>query len=194
MPRLGLPRALAALLVFSSSWALAAAPPATTAAATSITTTSALLNGTGVPAGEATTGWFRLSPTDPGACDDVFGARVPASGGTDLGAGTGSVRYSITTTGLVSGTTYDFCAIVSNASGKAFGTVLTFTVPRDDTGTGTGTGSDSGSDTGGGSDTDTDEGPGKGGGGLGCGTRPGAPGSALVALVALRRRRGATRA
>ena len=52
--------------------------------ATSITTSSADLNGAGVPNSEQTTGWFRISSTNPGTCDDTFGNRVPASGGTDL--------------------------------------------------------------------------------------------------------------
>ncbi len=109
--------------------ALAAAPTATTSAASSITTSSAVLNGSGTPGGEPTTGWFRISPTNPGVCDDVFGTRVPAASGTDLGAGGVAVPYSITTTGLVSGITYYFCAVVANASGNAFGPVLSFTVP-----------------------------------------------------------------
>ena len=118
------------VLVFLTSFRLfAAAPTVTTQAASSITTSSAVLNGTGVPNGEQTTGWFRISATNPGACDDVFGTRVPAAGGTDLGAGVGNVPYSITTTGLTSGVTYYFCPIVQNASATAFGTIMSFTVP-----------------------------------------------------------------
>ncbi|HZF52190.1 MAG TPA: hypothetical protein VE093_26230, partial [Polyangiaceae bacterium] len=123
-------RAAAFVLVFFTSFRLfAAAPTATTSAATSITTSSAVLNGAGVPNGEQTTGWFRISPMHPGTCDDTFGTRVPAASGTDLGAGVASVPYSITSTGLSSGVTYYFCAIVSNASGTAFGSILSFTVP-----------------------------------------------------------------
>jgi len=112
-----------------SATALAAPPTASTSPATSITPTSAVLNGVGTPGGEASTGWFRYSATNPGVCNDSFGARVPASGGTDLGTGTVAIPYGITTTGLTSGVTYYFCAIVQNPSGTAFGTLLTFTVP-----------------------------------------------------------------
>ena len=123
-------RALVFVLVLLPSWRLlAAAPTATTSAASSITTSSASLNGAGVPNSEQTTGWFRISSTNPGTCDDLFGTRVPATGGTDLGAGVSSVPYSITATGLTSGVTYYFCAIVGNASGKAYGAILSFTVP-----------------------------------------------------------------
>jgi MYXO-CTERM domain-containing protein len=114
---------------FTSLLAYAAAPTATTSAATSLTTSSAILNGGGVPNGEATTGWYRISSTNPGTCNDTFGTRVPATVGTDLGTGAASVPYSITTTGLTSGVTYYFCAIVSNGSGTAFGSVLSFLVP-----------------------------------------------------------------
>jgi MYXO-CTERM domain-containing protein len=123
-------RVAAFVMVFLTSLrAFAAAPTATTSAATAITTSSAILNGAGVPNGESTLGWFRISSTNPGTCDDVFGTRVPASSGTDLGTGAASVPYSITSTGLSSGVTYYFCAIVANPSGTAFGTVLSFTVP-----------------------------------------------------------------
>ncbi len=135
-------QAAAFVVVFLTSiYGFAAAPTATTTAASSITTSSAVLNGTGVPAGEQTTGWFRISATNPGACNDTFGTRVPAAGGTDLGSGVTSVPYGITSTGLTSGVTYYFCAIVQNASGTAFGGVLSFTVPGAPVVTTTGTSS-----------------------------------------------------
>ena len=112
-----------------SGQSLTAAPKATTVAASGITTSSAVLNGIGNPSGEATTGRFRYSPTNPGTCNDTFGTRVPAAGGTDLGMGTSPVPYSITTTGLTPGVTYYFCSIVSNASGTSFGAILSFTIP-----------------------------------------------------------------
>ncbi|MGC4122586.1 MAG: hypothetical protein QM765_50055 [Myxococcales bacterium] len=121
--------ALLVAAVSSSLEALAAAPAANTSAATSITTSSASLNGAGTPNGEATTGWFRISSTNPGSCNDTFGVRVPATGGTNLGTGAASVNYSQVASGLSAGTTYYFCAIVQNASGTAFGSVLTFLVP-----------------------------------------------------------------
>ncbi len=135
-------RTVAFAVLFLASFPLFAAAPTTiTNAASSITTSSATLNGTGSPSGEATTGWFRISATNPGTCDDVFGNRVPAVGGTDLGASTASVPYSINATGLTSGVTYYFCSIVENASGKAFGTILSFTVPGMPTVSTTGTSS-----------------------------------------------------
>ncbi|MFZ5441130.1 MAG: beta strand repeat-containing protein [Myxococcota bacterium] len=122
-------RPLSAVVLLLSATALAAAPTATTNAATSVTATTAQLNGAGNPGGEATLGWFRMSTTNPGACDDVFGTRVPAASGTSLGSGTANTTYSVSTTGLLPGTTYYFCAITNNASGTAFGGILTFTTP-----------------------------------------------------------------
>jgi hypothetical protein len=110
--------------------AFAAAPTAATSAASNVMTTSASLNGSGNPNGEATTGWFRVvASTNPVTCNDTFGTRVPATSGTGLGTATGSVPYSIMTTGLTPGTIYYFCAITSNASGTGFGAVLSFTTP-----------------------------------------------------------------
>src|SRR5512146_1325285 len=94
---------LSALL--ASTPVLAAAPLATTTLATGITNTSAVLNGTGNPNGEPTFAWFRYDSVNPGSCNDTFGTRVPATGGTDLGTGTAAVPYSIAATGLASGTT-----------------------------------------------------------------------------------------
>ncbi len=103
-------------------------PTVTTSAATSITTTTATLNGSANPNGAATTGWFRYSSTNPGAnCNDTFGTRAPLSGGTSLGSGSAAVSYSRSLTGLTTGTLYYYCAIASNASGSAFGSVMSFT-------------------------------------------------------------------
>src|SRR5512134_2681402 len=114
-----LPRVVPLLLALCSARAaFAATPTAATSAATSVMTSSAVLNGSGNPNGEATTGWFRVSTTSPGTCNDIFGTRVPATSGTGLGTGTTSMSYSISTTGLTPGTTYFFCAITSNASGN----------------------------------------------------------------------------
>ena len=121
--------ALLVVLFGISTKGLAAAPVVTTVAASGITSSSAVLNGVGTPSGEATTGRFRYSDTSPGTCNDTFGTRVPAASGTDLGSGSSAVPYSITTTGLTPGVTYYFCAIVTNASGTAFGSVLSFTIP-----------------------------------------------------------------
>ena len=108
----------------------------------------AQLNGSANPLGEATTGWFRYSTTDPGSCNDTFGTRAPAQrrhAASARAASRGRVsRRPIT--GLAPGTTYYFCAIASNAVGTAFGAVLSFTTPatgaeRDDVGGDAGDGS-----------------------------------------------------
>jgi hypothetical protein len=104
-------------------------PAATTTAATSLAGTSATLNGTCNPGGAATTGWFRYSTVHPGAANDSFGTRAPASSGTALGSGSSPVAYSQGISGLIAGTTYYYCAIAQNAEGLAFGTVLSFTTP-----------------------------------------------------------------
>ena len=109
------------------SFVIPAPPNAQTNAPTIITGTSATLNGSGTPNGGATTAWFRYSTIDPGSGDDVSGTRVPASGGTSLGSGLSPVMYSQSITGLIPATTYYFWAIVSNAEGIAFGSVLSFT-------------------------------------------------------------------
>jgi YHS domain-containing protein len=122
-------RRFASLVTVLSLPVFAAAPSVTTNSANSITASSAQLNATANAGGEATTGWFRHSTTSPGTCDDVFGTRVPGTLGTAVGAGTTNVAYSVTTTGLLPGITYFFCAIVQNASGTAFGNILSFTTP-----------------------------------------------------------------
>jgi MYXO-CTERM domain-containing protein len=109
--------------------ALAASPTVTTSPATSVTATSAVLNGSINPNGEATTGWFRQHTSSPGTCNDTFGTRVPGSGGTSVGSGTSATAYSVSTSGLLPGTTYYYCAIAENASGKVFGSIVTFTTP-----------------------------------------------------------------
>ena len=104
-------------------------PTVTTTAASSLTNTSGYLNGSANPNGSTTTGWFRYSLTNPGACDDVFGSRAPVAGGIALGAGVSAVGYSQQITGLSAGTTYYFCAIAQSAEGTAFGSILLFTTP-----------------------------------------------------------------
>jgi MYXO-CTERM domain-containing protein len=109
------------------SFTTPAAPTVTTSAPSALSSTGATLNGSGDPNLDAATGWFRYSSTDPGSCNDTFGTRAPASGGTSLGAGGSAVAYSQAVTGLTSGTTYYFCAIASNSVGTSFGTLLSFT-------------------------------------------------------------------
>src|SRR6185369_9430797 len=114
------------VLSFTTS---AVAPVVTTSSVSGVTNSSATLNGSANPSGADTTGWFRYGSTDPGACNDTFGARVPAgNGGSPLGAGTAPVSFSQVATGLSGGVTYYFCAIASNSAGRSFGAVLTFRI------------------------------------------------------------------
>ena len=68
-------------------------PTVTTGATSGVSDTAATLNGSANPNGIAAAGWFRYDTTNPVTCNDTFGTRVPASGGTTLGAGTGAVSY-----------------------------------------------------------------------------------------------------
>jgi hypothetical protein len=104
----------------------ASTPTVTTNAASGITTNTATLNGSADPNGASTTGWFRYSATNPGSCNDTFGTRAPATGGTALGSGTTAVAYSRAVTGLTGGKIYYFCAIASNSAGTGLGTVRSF--------------------------------------------------------------------
>ncbi len=109
------------------SFTTLAPPTVTTWGAASIMGTSAVLTGVANPNGLSTTGWYRYSSTNPGICNDSFGIRAPASGGSALGAGTTLQSFDQAITGLTTGTTYYLCAIASNAAGTSFGSVLSFT-------------------------------------------------------------------
>ncbi|KKR46260.1 MAG: Peptidase M23, partial [Parcubacteria group bacterium GW2011_GWB1_40_14] len=102
------------------------APTVNTNSPTTINATSATVSGAVNPNGGATTAWFRYSSINPGSCNDAFGTRVLSSGGFSAGSGTSFVSYSNNFTGLVTGTTYYYCAIASNAGGISFGSVLSF--------------------------------------------------------------------
>ena len=107
-------------------------PPAltvTTIAASQVSYTTATLNSFVNPNGLAATAWYRYSTSDPIVCYDAVGTRVPASGGTPLGAGSTDVSYSYPISGLIPGEVYYFCVIAENSLGKAFGSVLSFTTP-----------------------------------------------------------------
>ncbi|HNN92554.1 MAG TPA: hypothetical protein PKI03_09810, partial [Pseudomonadota bacterium] len=104
----------------------ASPPTVSTDGATGIAIT---LNGSANPNGAATTAWFRMATTSPGTCNDTFGTRVPATGGTTLGGGASWVSYQYPAPSLTPGTTYYYCAIASNAVGTAFGVVRSFTAP-----------------------------------------------------------------
>jgi MYXO-CTERM domain-containing protein len=109
------------------SFSVEALPPlVTTLPGTDLTTHEATLNGSANPKGSAATGWFRYSTTMPASCDDVFGTRVPATGGTALGMGTVDASWSVALTGLKPGLTYYVCAMASNVGGASFGGVVTF--------------------------------------------------------------------
>ena len=87
-----------------------------------------MLNGSANPNGGDTIAWFRYATTATATCDDSFGTRVPANGGTDVGAGSATVSFSQAASGLTGGVTYYFCAIGQNAAGKSFGAVLSFRI------------------------------------------------------------------
>ena len=104
-------------------------PIVTTEPPNSVTSTSATLNGTVDPNGFPTTAWFRYSSSNPGTCNNLFGTRLPSTGGANIGTGYNTIPYDFSATGLTVGITYYYCAIASNqASGVAngFGSVLTF--------------------------------------------------------------------
>ena len=103
-----------------------APPTVTTLAATTVTTTTAALNGRANPNSAAATGWFRYSTTNPGTCNDSFGTRSPASGGTALGSGTVNINYSSAISDLTGGTTYYYCAIANNSAGNGYGAIASF--------------------------------------------------------------------
>ncbi len=94
---------------------------------TALTSTSVTLHGEGNPNGYAATGWFRYSTIPLGTGNDSFGTRAPAAGGSSLGSGVVAVAYSQSITGLISGTTYYFCAIYANSQGTYFGPICSFT-------------------------------------------------------------------
>src|SRR5262249_9078539 len=106
-------------------------PGVITSPATSVVSTSAVLNGSADPNGASAVAWFRISPTDPGSCNDTFGTRTPATAGTgtSVGAGTVAVPYALGSGTLSPGTTYFYCAIAQNAYGTSFGAEQTFTTP-----------------------------------------------------------------
>jgi hypothetical protein len=104
-------------------------PTVATLAATPVTSTTATLNGSSNPNGNATIGWFRYSSSSPGTCNDVFGTRMPATGGMGLGSDVIVTPFAQPITGLAPATTYYFCAIASSAYGTTLGGVLSFTTP-----------------------------------------------------------------
>jgi len=109
---------------------LALAPLLGFAALPTVTTTGethssyfADLQGTANPNGEFTLRAFFYSTINPGACSESFGTMTLPLGTTNNLA----EPYNIVVSGLMPGTTYYFCAFAANQTGKAFGSVLSFT-------------------------------------------------------------------
>jgi hypothetical protein len=97
----------------------------TTLQPTNVTMNGATLKGTANPNAEPTTGYFRYSKDNTNVCNDTFGTRVPASGGTALGSGTGEVPFEFPVN-LEPATIYFVCAMAQNASGIAAGRPVQF--------------------------------------------------------------------
>jgi hypothetical protein len=110
--------ALSAVLVAP---ALAADPLVVTGAATSVTYDTATLTGTVDPRGSATVVYFQLGTTGK------YGAQ---SAPEQLPAGTTRVAIAIAISGMVSGTTYHYRIVATNASGTALGTDRTVTAAK----------------------------------------------------------------
>jgi MYXO-CTERM domain-containing protein len=126
------------------SFTTSAAPPVVTTELPTIDDALAVtLNGTADPRGSQTTGWFRFDTTEPEACTDDFGTRVPAEGGVDLGNGRAPAAFTEALADLAGGTIY-VCAIASNEAGIAFGEVVEFDVPASDVKAGPDTSDDGG--------------------------------------------------
>jgi hypothetical protein len=102
-------------------------PTVVTNSATLVSSSTATLNGSANPNGVSSTGWFRYDSVDPVSCNDSFGTRTPASGGSSLGSGVSSVNYSQSISGLAASTTYYYCAIANNIIGTSTGSVSSFT-------------------------------------------------------------------
>lgn len=159
----------------------------------------AVLHATVNPRGNPTIAWFRVDTVAAPACDDAFGARYPAAGGLDAGAGFGGVDVSWDLGPLDAGVTLHFCALAQSVASLTAGPLETAMLAVTDAGL------DAGAEppTDGGSGQLRDGGgPGMDGGaadggammnrsyGAGCGC--GAPGFGpllLLALLSLRRTR-----
>ena len=101
-------------------------PTVSTNTATDVTKTSATLNGSIYSTGTTkTTGWFRISASNPGSCSDTFGMRVP-SGGFAFSSDYLNKAFSESVAGLMSGTMYYYCAIAQNATGNNYGSIISF--------------------------------------------------------------------
>ncbi|MBL8949624.1 MAG: hypothetical protein JNK82_02530 [Myxococcaceae bacterium] len=104
-----------------------AAPVVTTTAPTQVGIV-VTFNGTANANGIASTGWFRYSSLNPGACNDTFGTRLPGSGGIAVGAETSPAAFGTSISSVAIGSTVWVCAIASNSVGTAFGAPVSYVV------------------------------------------------------------------
>jgi alpha-L-arabinofuranosidase len=92
----------------------------TTLPASGISHSGATLNGVANPSGLSASMWFEWGTTTN------YGNLTAAQ---PVGKGTGSTNFSEALTGLLSGVTYQFHAVISNALGVAFGTNVGVAIP-----------------------------------------------------------------
>lgn len=100
-----------------ASFKIGNAPLATTTAATSVTATAATLNGTVNPNGLATTYYFQWGTTTS------YGTNTTSA---SAGSGTSTLSFSEPITGLITGTTYHFRIVATNADGTTYGSDMSF--------------------------------------------------------------------
>ena len=92
-------------------------PEVTTASATSISVDNAVLNGTVIPNGLATTYWFEWGTSSTLATNDNTSSK-------SAGSGTAAVAVSNSITGLTQATTYYFRLAASNSAGTTKGAIV----------------------------------------------------------------------
>ncbi|HWX21054.1 MAG TPA: LamG-like jellyroll fold domain-containing protein [Candidatus Binatia bacterium] len=114
---------------FATSQLLVNLQRVTTQAASDLTSTSATLEGSANPCALSSSGWFEWGPTTS------YGNTTAAQ---PLGNGTSPTNFSAALTGLLSGVTYQFHAVVSNALGISYGANAAIPVPPPPTVTNTG--------------------------------------------------------
>ena len=95
-------------------------PEVTTASASSISVDNAVLNGTVIPGGLATTYWFEWGTSSTLATNDNTSSK-------SAGSGTAAVAVSDSITGLSQGTTYYFRLAASNSAGTTKGAIASLT-------------------------------------------------------------------
>lgn len=120
----------------SASWAQivlalqAPQPPGLSlVAASGVTATDATLGATADPEGASTRIWWRVYPSDPGACVDSGGQRWPAAGDPQLASNAAATAVTTPCSGLSAATTYWLCGFARNSAGTTASPVVTFTTP-----------------------------------------------------------------